>query len=130
MDGLAKDIRDDGIAPGTRTKISRRQLVFALRNNEGGGHFDPALLNPNYIALLRTVHMFSYPTLNVCENLELAMMRQIAEELRLSLLANGAKSRDGDLPQVFLGVTKDGKCYPMSSLPTLLSDAETQSSKS
>jgi hypothetical protein len=71
--------------------------------------------------------MFSYPTLNVCKNLELVMMRQIAEELRLSLLANGAKSRDGDLPQVFLGLTKDGKCYPMSSLTKLLESAKTQS---
>jgi hypothetical protein len=123
-DEIVKGIRDDGLAAGTRTKLTMKQLVFAMRNQDGGGHFDSELRNPNYISLLQPVFMFSYPKLNVCVNLELAIMRQIAEELRLTLLANGAKN-NGDLPQVALGFTKDGKWYPISSLPKLPNDGET-----
>jgi hypothetical protein len=85
---------------GFLTKMTRRQLVFALRNQEGGGHFDPeGVPNRNYTALLKPLLMLTYPNLNICGDRELATMRQVAEELRITLLANGAKNK-GDLPIV------------------------------
>jgi hypothetical protein len=65
--------------------LTRKRLVFALRNQEGGSHFDPVLRNPHYARLARESE--STPKL-IMENksapalgVELASMRQIAWEL-------------------------------------------------
>jgi hypothetical protein len=69
-----------------RFALTRKRLVFTLRNQEGGSHFDPEMRDQNYLALRNPIIMIT-PGLGLghMDNLELATMRQIAEELRMSL---------------------------------------------
>jgi len=46
---------------------------------------------------------------NFCENLELAMMRQVAEELRMTLGLHDTDAAKKVLPIMWLGLIKDGK---------------------
>ncbi len=66
--------------------LTRKKLVFTLRNQEGGGHFDPEMRNTHYLALTKPVWM-STPNygFGMMGGLELATMRQIAEEMRISV---------------------------------------------
>ena len=104
-------IKDLIFIDGDRT-LTRQHLVLALRNQDGGGHFDEELRNPNYVALKEEVLMFfpgkpavsKFPAVGLrsMRNLALASMRQIAEEVRLSLGTydaerTGAKNEDGIL---------------------------------
>jgi hypothetical protein len=59
--------------------------LCTLRNQEGGGHFDEEVRNPNFLPLQQKVIMF-HPGRGIShqKHLELASMRQIAEELDLS----------------------------------------------
>ena len=68
-------------------RMTRRQLVFALRNQEGGSHYDDEVRNPNFHPLKRPVMMVT-PGLGfgLMGDLELASMRQIAEEVELSFV--------------------------------------------
>ncbi len=69
-------------------RVSRRQLIFALRNKDGGSHFDPELDNDGYLEMSRVgAFMVSLdgredaPLLG----LEHATMRQISWELEETL---------------------------------------------
>jgi hypothetical protein len=71
-------------------RLNRRRLVFALRSQEGGAHFDEEQKNPNYIRLARE----SITTWRVAKGdseskailgAEFVLMRQIAWELMASL---------------------------------------------
>jgi hypothetical protein len=66
--------------------LSRKKLVMALRNQEGGSHYDPEVINPNYLPLRKKIWMLT-PNYGFgwSLGLELATMRQIAEELLMSL---------------------------------------------
>jgi len=69
------------------SSLTRRKLVFVLRNQEGGSHFDGRDgTNPNFAALRKEVMMVT-PGLGFgpMGGLELATMRQIAEELKISV---------------------------------------------
>jgi hypothetical protein len=68
-------------------RMTRRQLVFALRNQEGGSHYDEEVRNPNFHPLKQSFWMMT-PGLGFGEmgGLELASMRQIAEEVELSFV--------------------------------------------
>lgn len=69
--------------------LNRRRLVFTLRSQEGGAHFDAEQQNPNYERLAR--ESFTTPRLMAGDEstpilgAELAMMRQIAWELMTTL---------------------------------------------
>jgi len=53
--------------------------------------------------------MFTGGQINVCGDRELATMRQVAEELRITLLTAGAKHK-GDMPKIeFMFTANDGK---------------------
>jgi hypothetical protein len=74
--------------------LSRRDLVLTLRNQEGGSHFDEEVRHPYYGALKEQVFMVfpgaplsNLPAAGVqsVRNLALASMRQVAEEVRISL---------------------------------------------
>jgi hypothetical protein len=67
--------------------LTRKKLVFALRNQEGGSHYDREVRDPNYRSFTQPVLMFSIGRRIMARMslLELATMRQIAEELKLSL---------------------------------------------
>jgi hypothetical protein len=69
--------------------LTRRQLAFTLRNQEGGSHYDVEVRNPNYPAL-KAPSVFFVPGrgLGQMEHLELVSMRQVAEELALTLGAH------------------------------------------
>ena len=68
-------------------RMTRRQLVFALRNQEGGSHYDDEVRNPSFRPLKQPVWMIT-PGLGfgLMGDLELASMRQIAEEVELSFV--------------------------------------------
>ena len=68
-------------------KLTRKKLVFALRNQEGGSHYDREILDPNYKSLTKPIFMMSMlrGIAARMERLELATMRQIAEEVEASL---------------------------------------------
>ncbi len=75
-------------------RLSRKNLVFALRNQEGGAHFDDDLPNPNYVRFsqeqISTPFVTSFakaptPVLGA----ELATMRQIAWELEKTISDHG-----------------------------------------
>lgn len=72
-------------------KLTRKKLVFALRNNEGGSHSDEVLLNPSYIKLrnpgLTTPKLVTPSGAAPMLQAELATMRQIAWELAETLKA-------------------------------------------
>ena len=64
--------------------VSRKNLVFNLRNKEGGAHYDPEIAESEYTEMSRKgLWVFSAGGLNKTEleGLELATMRQIAFEL-------------------------------------------------
>lgn len=70
--------------------LSRRELVFALRDKEGGSHFDPQLNDDGYLAMTRDATRGWYVTTDNGPSarllgLELASMRQVAWELIESL---------------------------------------------
>lgn len=74
-----------------KKSLSRKRLVFGLRNKEGGGsHYDPVLEDPGYISASRSpvwkAHSGDreYPLLG----LELASMRQVAWEVLETLKEN------------------------------------------
>jgi hypothetical protein len=76
--------------------LTRKKLVFALRNKEGGAHLDERLNDSNYLRLSR--HQFSMPHIStsaapdpqVLLGAELASMRQIAWEVRATLRTCGS----------------------------------------
>jgi hypothetical protein len=69
-----------------RRELTRKRLVFTLRNQEGGSHFDAEMRDRDYLSLREPVP-FVVPGagLGDMRDLELATMRQIAEELELSI---------------------------------------------
>lgn len=71
--------------------LTRKQLVFVIRNKDGGGHFDLELRNPSYISLQDSMAMFAPDNkkLSLLRGLEWATMRQIAEEVRLTFAIYG-----------------------------------------
>ena len=83
--------QDDVVLRDGHFRLTRKNLVFTLRNKEGGGHFDAELNDPNYLRFaqeqLTTPYVFSEelgidkPLLGV----ELATMRQVAWELLKTL---------------------------------------------
>lgn len=68
-------------------KLTRKKLVFALRNQEGGSHYDRQVLDPNYKSFTLPVYMWNITrSLGAkMERLELATMRQIADEVEASI---------------------------------------------
>ena len=69
-----------------RRELTRKRLVFTLRNQEGGSHFDSQVRDRDYLSLRDPVP-FVVPGAGCGDmhDLELATMRQIAEELELSI---------------------------------------------
>jgi len=67
--------------------LTRKRLVFALRNKEGGSHYDPILEDEGYIAAstMPTVWEVSGNQRRPILQLESAMMRQVAWELMETL---------------------------------------------
>jgi hypothetical protein len=66
--------------------LTRKKLVLALRNQEGGSHFDPEVTNPHYLPLRKKLAIYSFNHGHgIFFGLELVTMRQIAEELIISL---------------------------------------------
>ena len=68
--------------------VTRKNLVFNLRNKEGGAHYDPAVAESEYTAMAeRALWTFSSSQHQEVElhGLELATMRQIAFEVMQSL---------------------------------------------
>jgi hypothetical protein len=66
--------------------LTRKQRVFVLRNQEGGSHFDKEIFNPNYLSLHAPIVMVTPGYgFGLMDGLELATMRQVAEEVRLSV---------------------------------------------
>lgn len=69
-------------------RLTRKKLVFALRNQEGGSHFDAELNDPNYIEMAHgktwTV-VRSDGMQGELRQVELATMRQVAWELLASM---------------------------------------------
>jgi hypothetical protein len=75
--------------------LTRKKLASVLRNQEGGSHFDGREgVDPSYVKLRQRVAMMvmNYAAV-VQEGLELATMRQIAEELKISLSIYGQMMR-------------------------------------
>jgi hypothetical protein len=68
-------------------KLTRKKLVFALRNQEGGSHYDKEVLDPNYKSFTKPMFVMSMARgiMARMERLELATMRQIAEEIEASI---------------------------------------------
>jgi hypothetical protein len=68
--------------------LNRKKLVFTLRNQEGGSHFDGrGAISPSYVKLRRPGFMalMNYGV-GKYEGLELITMRQVAEEVRISVV--------------------------------------------
>jgi hypothetical protein len=66
--------------------LSRKRLVFTLRSQEGGAHFDPELRDPTYVHFARqglTTPLVLRPGVDPAPMIEaeLASMRQVAWEL-------------------------------------------------
>jgi hypothetical protein len=76
--------------------LTRKQLVAALRNQEGGSHYDSEARNPNYIPLKEDVFFF-FRDIGVVRigDLQFATMRQIASELNVTIIF-GANNRPSD----------------------------------
>jgi hypothetical protein len=72
--------------------LSRKRLVFVLRSQEGGSHFDPVLKDPNYLRFSReqitTPYVSGGGTSTPVLGAELATMRQVAWELTKTLDAS------------------------------------------
>jgi hypothetical protein len=74
--------------PQNNITLTRKQLVAALRNQEGGAHFDPELTNPSYVEFVHGDRPTGGPASQPLETLtdrELASMRQIAWEVTRTL---------------------------------------------
>jgi hypothetical protein len=63
---------------GTDHTFTRKGLVFALRNKEGGGHYGD-LDDPRYVELKNDQRLSPNPA-----NIESAMMRQIGWEVTMT----------------------------------------------
>lgn len=77
---------------GNRHRLTRKKLVFALRNLDGGAHYDEEILDPNYIEMKYGKSWMSISpdgTERPVRQLELASMRQIAWEVLNSLECAG-----------------------------------------
>jgi hypothetical protein len=79
--------RDIIIKDGT-AELTRKRLVFVLRNQEGGSHFDDEVRDPAYVSLTRSsnalvIRRGHEPQLVFA--VELATMRQVAWELTKTL---------------------------------------------
>lgn len=77
---------------GDRHRMTRKKLVFALRNLDGGAHYDEEILDPNYIEMTHGkswVAVSSDGIKRPVRQLELASMRQIAWEVLDSLECAG-----------------------------------------
>ena len=73
---------------GDRHRMTRKKLVFALRNLDGGAHYDEEILDPNYIEMTYGKSFMSIApdgTRTPVRQLELASMRHIAWEVQDSL---------------------------------------------
>jgi hypothetical protein len=95
--------------------LTRKQLVMALRNQEGGGHYDEEVRNDNFLPLKKQVIMFT-PGLGIgpMRDLELASMREIAEELELSFVITEPPEQHPNIKYVRLDdleaqLRKDGR---------------------
>ena len=80
------------ISGDNRRRMTRKKLVFALRNLDGGAHYDEEILDPNYIEMTRGkswVAVSPDGTKRPVRQLELASMRQIAWEVLDSLECAG-----------------------------------------
>jgi hypothetical protein len=82
------------LAEGERFQLTRKRLVFILRNQEGGGHYSEEMNDPSYLRFskehLTTPYVLAEgkqpkPILGV----ELATMRQIAWEVSRTLDDHG-----------------------------------------
>lgn len=67
-------------------RLTRKKLVFSLRSQEGGAHFDPEIRDPNYIRFKQAQLTTPFVVANGAPPVpilgaELASMRQIAWEL-------------------------------------------------
>jgi hypothetical protein len=79
--------RDIIIKDGS-AELTRKRLVFVLRNQEGGAHFDDEVRDPAYVSLARSsnalvIRLGHEPQLVFA--VELATMRQVAWELTKTL---------------------------------------------
>ncbi len=73
---------------GDQHRMTRKKLVFALRNLDGGAHYDEEILDPNYIEMTHGKSWMSVSSDGIkrpVRQLELASMRQIAWEVLDSL---------------------------------------------
>lgn len=73
-------------------KLTRKKLVFALRNQEGGSHYDGELTDPDYIEAAHGktwMALSSDGSRRPLRQLELVTMRQVAWELLESLTRAG-----------------------------------------
>ena len=76
------------ISGDNQRRMTRKKLVFALRNLDGGAHYDEEILDPNYIEMTHGkswMAISSDGTERPVRQLELASMRQIAWEVLDSL---------------------------------------------
>jgi hypothetical protein len=72
--------------------LSRKKLVFALRNQDGGSHFDEVVMDPNYAEMTHGKGWISVSPDGLqrpVRQLEMATMRQVAWELQQSLKKAG-----------------------------------------
>jgi hypothetical protein len=77
---------------GGKHRMTRKKLVFSLRNLDGGAHYDEEILDPNYIEMTHGKSWMSISpdgTKRPVRQLELASMRQIAWEVLDSLECAG-----------------------------------------
>ncbi|MBX3496619.1 MAG: hypothetical protein KF769_10285 [Parvibaculum sp.] len=73
-------------------RMTRKKLTFALRNQDGGAHYDEAVEDPNYIEMTHGKTWISVSadgTERPIRELELASMRQVAWEFFESLKISG-----------------------------------------
>jgi hypothetical protein len=81
--------RDTILKEGDDFRMTRRQLVTALRSTDGGSHIDAELRNPNYARFSRETMIHTgtaaAPEPNPLLGAERASMRQIAWELLVTL---------------------------------------------
>ncbi len=78
---------------GDQHRMTREKLVFALRNLDGGAHYDEEIRDPNYIEMTHGKSWVAHlpdGTVKPVRQLELASMRQIAWEILDSLERAGA----------------------------------------
>jgi hypothetical protein len=75
--------------------LSRKKLAFTLRNQEGGSHFDGRdAIDPSYVRLRQPgwMNLIGYG-FGKYTGLELITMRQIAEEVRISVVVHRRMAR-------------------------------------